>query len=238
MLNAILVSGPPFDAPLWTHVVSRLNDHGIRANAWPMFRGESGTFSEECRTLAEFIENLDGRTILVSHGLANPLAMAVSNTVDLAGLVLSNGPLSGPDRFTKAVRLLLRAPGAVSLPFLTSSLGLRRMVVNPYVMDRDTTVAVCAPILTEPGRRARMQEFLQTVEWNPPKQSLPTLLCQGDSDLLSCQKQTSFIESNGALLTVDPVPGGRPLHPLERPWELADRLFAWSQKIPTATSMS
>jgi len=238
MFNVILVSGPPFDAPLWTHVVSRLNDHGVQAKTWPLFRGDSGNFSEECRKLAECIESLSGHTILVSHGLANPLAMTVSHRVDLAGLVLSNGPLTGPDRFTRAVSLLLRAPGAIGLPFLTSSLGLRRMVVNPYVMDRDTTVAVCGPVLTEPGRRARMQKFLQTVEWNPPKKALPTLLCQGDSDILSCYKKTAFIESIGEYLTVDPVPGGRPLHPLERPWELADRLFAWSEKLPTATSMS
>ncbi len=238
MLAVILVSGPPFDTPLWEHVEDRLKHHNMTAASWPMFEGASGDFSNETQRLVQFVESFNDPVVLVGHGLANPLVMAAANATKLAGLVLSNGPLSGPDRLTRAVQLLDRTPHALALPFLRSSFGLRRMVVNPYVMDHDTTVAVCGPILAEPARRAQMRNFLQTVTWSPLPSGLSVLLCQGDSDFLSCQNNLDLLNKEHTDLTIDSVPGGRPLHPLERPWELADRLALWSQNSLTATQMS
>ena len=238
MLTVILVSGPPFDTALWTQVAKRFEHHGAQARCWPMFHGSSGEFDAEVGRLATFLSNLDGPTVLVGHGLANPLVTAAAHSAPLAGLVVSNGPLTGPDRLTRATKLIARAPDALALPFLRSSLGLRRMVVNPYVMDHDTTVAVCGPILANSDRRSQMRQFVNSLRWMPPPEGVNTLVCQGDSDPLSCCINNPFSEKFPTMTTINSVPGGRPLHPIERPWEIADRVTEWGQQFVTATQMS
>ena len=143
--------------------------------------------------------------------------------------------------------MLSRAPGPLSsalfsehigLNFLASSAGLRRAVVNPYVMDHDTTVAVCGPILSNPERRNKMKNFFKTskttgLDLHSP--TVKTLLCWGDSDPITSGSYSLFIKNKPDNLDISPVPGGRFLHPIERPWELADRVSAWTEKMATTT---
>jgi hypothetical protein len=247
MFTILLVPGPPFDTPMWGEVQRRLETHNLKARCWTMLNSATGSFEDETALLAAEIERSDESLILLAHGTALPLVIAAARIHPPAAIVLTNGTISDADIFGRGLRMLSRAPGplasalfsgTIALPFLASSLGLRRAVVNPYVMDHDTTVAVCGPILSNSERRTKMLNFFKTSKksdcslGNPPAK---TLLCWGDSDPITSRSYSSFMESKSEQVDVSPVPGGRFLHPIERPWELADRVSAWAQKMVTTT---
>lgn len=238
MTTIIFVSGPPFHTPLWTDVEKRLQKHGLSTQVWSMLDGDTGGFQAELSALAARVDEVDGSAILVGHGLANPLVIAATHASNVSGVVLSNGPMTRPDRWTNVVKWVGKTPRHLTMAWLRSSAGLRRLVVNPYVMDRDTTVAVCGPIIDDQRRRRCMQQYLASIEWHAPKHGTKVLLCQGDSDPLTCSNHDDFIGSFDGEVAQDPVPGGRMLHPLERPWEIADRVANWATTHVTATQMS
>jgi len=92
--------------------------------------------------------------------------------------------------------------------------------------------------LSNPERRNKMKNFFKTSKTtdlslhSPPAK---TLLCWGDSDPITSGSYKLFLKTKTDNVDVSPVPGGRFLHPIERPWELADRVSAWTQKIATTT---
>lgn len=247
MFTILLVAGPPFDTPMWIEVQRRLEAHGLKTRCWSVLDSATGNFDDEAALLANEIDRSDESIILLAHGTALPLVIAAARQNPPAGIVLTNGTMSESDIFARGLRMLSRAPAPLStvlfsekiaLPLLASSVGLRRTVVNPYVMDHDTTVAVCGPILSHPERRIKMQTFFKTSEkrdWNLSDIPAKTLLCWGDSDPLTRRYYDVFMKSKPSDVDVSPVPGGRFLHPIERPWELADRVSTWTQKMVTTT---
>jgi hypothetical protein len=232
---------------MWGEVQRRLETHGLNTRCWSVLNSATGNLEDEAALLAAEIEGADESLILLAHGTALPLVIAAARKSPPAGIVLTNGALGDTDLLGRGLRLLSRAPGPltsalfsakIALPFLASSVGLRRAVVNPYVMDHDTTVAVCGPILSHPERRMKMRNFFKTSEtsdWNPSNPPVKTLVCWGDSDPLTSRSYSTLIKSKPDDVDVSVVPGGRFLHPIERPWELADRVSVWTKKMVTTT---
>ena len=238
MTTIICVSGPPFHSTMWAHVEKRLNTNGVNTESWSLFGTDTGTFDAELAALVAHVARVEGPVVLVGHGLANPLVIAATIAGNVSGIVLTNGPLSQPGRWTRVVHWVSKTPRPLTMAWLRSSVGLRRLVVNPYVMDRDTTVAVCGPVIEDRHRRRCMARYLASIKWTAPKNGTKVLLCQGDTDPLTCSNHDNFINSFDGWVSADPIPGGRMLHPVERPWELADRVASWTAKSATTTQMS
>ena len=169
----------------------------------------------------------EGVKVLVAHGLAIPLAIQAVGP-DLELLVISNGPTTKLDPVTKALsrlpgpflkKLLLR-PRALNA-WLSSSVGLRRAVVNPYVMDKETVEKLTAPLLGDDQRRSQTADWLRELSTYLPiklPRDLDVVALWGDGDRLYPMAELDEIEG----IAVQLIPGGRFLHPQERPWEMAD----------------
>lgn len=177
--------------------------------------------------------------VLVAHGLALPVAIRAAAACPGARLVLANGPVRHLDPVTAALARAAQVPGlldrwllhpTLALAWLASSAGLRRAVRNPYVMDRDTVVAICGPTLSSPRQRRAVRLYLQSLPAalrSTPVHRGPTLLIWGDEDALyppPCVDEARLLLP---ALEHHRVAGGRWLHPVERPWELADQVDAW-----------
>ena len=247
MLSFLLVTGPPFDVPLWTTVASRIEQKKHSVSTVSMLSCGDGSLDSEANQLAEKIFETTLPVVVIAHGTAIPAALNACQKVRPSAIVLSNGPLQSIDPLTKALIGWSKLPGLLTdtlistdaiLKVLASSIGLRRLVVNPYVMDHDTTVSVCRPIFASKTRRTRQREYfrsLSTHPWQAPPTDTPTMVLWGDSDILTRGQCVTFsnMETNG--IDFQSIPGGRYLHPIERPWELADRCIEWAQKITIAT---
>jgi len=247
MLSVWFIAGPPFDTCLWADTARRLNDLGLHTHFHPLLRSGTGDIASEVQRLTSEIEASDHEVILVGQGTALPLVLDAALTGMLRGVVLANGVLDRPGPLSKSLFTLARLPNPIgkllfhpslSLRFLASSVGLRRTVINPYVMEHDTVVAICGPILTDPSIRTRAQNYLRSIAKTSkprPKIDLPTLICWGDEDYLNVDNYKIFLDENKAITTLQTVSGGRFLHPVERPWEIADMIFDWSECGPTTT---
>ncbi|MBO86071.1 MAG: hypothetical protein CL927_11995 [Deltaproteobacteria bacterium] len=179
---------------------------------------------------------------VVAHGQAVPIALHLAQKVPVHALVLSNGPIQALDPFATAVSRIARFAGpalrtwsrpALANTSLASSACLRRLVVNPYVMDRETVTQMTASWTADRLRRRAMvrwmRELPDLIAAAPPP-SVPTLLVWGDEDVL----YPSFLADQATGLGSDiiqvRVPGGRHLHIVERPWELADQVHDYLRR--------
>jgi pimeloyl-ACP methyl ester carboxylesterase len=192
------------------------------------------------KDLGRAVDAIEGPVVLVAHGTAIPVAWQLASSMSLAGLVLTNGPITSLDPFLKTFCRLARSPRLLASTllqpgvlqrWLASSAGLRRTVVNPYVMDQDMVVAVSAPYLQSPASRLAVAHFLKDLPQavaDPSPLEVPTLLLWGDEDRLY---PPSTIDSARHLLSQishERISGGQHHHPAERPWEIADRLAKWT----------
>lgn len=235
--SLLLLAGPPFGPELYTHVIERLG-YGASSSVIDAETPCHG-WSERAAVIAAQISS--GPTAVVAHGLAVPAAVAAALIEPPAALVLSNGPLRRLDPFTRALAgLCATRPGAAVvrrsllrpepwLGWLASSAGLRRAVVNPYVMDRDTVAALCGPLVATPQGRSAVASYLGSLWQLPDPRALqcPVLLLWGDADPLYPSEEAAFLEAAVSGADHRSVPGGQHVHPEERPWELADRLAGW-----------
>ncbi len=242
MATILLVAGPPFGPPLWDQVARRLRHHGHRVHTHALVGPEAGPgLDGRVAGLSAAAAALDA-PVLVAHGLAVPVALRLGPAAGLAGLVLSNGPVDAVDPVVRGLARLCRSPGLAARSWLHpvlfqrwlwSSAGLRRAVVNPYVMGRDTVVAVTGAALVSAAARADMARFMvDLVEYGPWPGTAPAaagrrLLVWGDDDRL----YPAAVADRARVKLEDAdfvrVPGGRHLHPVERPWELADAVHGW-----------
>ena len=256
MVRLMLVAGPPASAAMWEDVSRRLeSEHGCSTETVELFSPTppAPTVAGLARDLAERVR-ASSPCVLVAHGTAVPVAWRAASEAQAAGLVLSNGPVRALDPILKALSQAARSPRllaetvlrpAVLQRWLASSAGLRRTVVNPYVMDRDTVVRLSDPILATTEQRRAVAEFLRDLVRQadvPPPYEGPTLLCWGDADpLYPAEAAEDALVSlpNGEHVS---VPGGQHFHPVERPWYIADEVAAWLRRAslsgserPTAT---
>ncbi|MCK6503329.1 hypothetical protein L6R53_08020 [Myxococcota bacterium] len=231
----LLLAGPPTSARMWDEVARRLGRHGpveVRdlldpVPSDPSVEGLAADLVAHLRAAAQPVT-------LVAHGLALPVALRAAVAVAGTRLVLCNGPVLHLDPVTALgaragavpglLDTLLLRPG-LALPWLASSAGLRRAVRNPYVMDRDTVVAICGPTLATARHRRALRAYLQSLPAalrSTPVHDGPALLVWGDEDRLyppACVDEARRVLPR---LRHHRVAGGRWLHPVERPWELAD----------------
>jgi pimeloyl-ACP methyl ester carboxylesterase len=234
-----LLAGPPFGGePMWDAVIRRWGSSRVRVV-------DVLALGPEIETASQALANeMRGRSVvLIAHGTALPVAWRAAREGIAAGLVLTNGPLTQLDAVARgAAAIASKAPWAlhprVAIPALASSLALRRLVVNPYVMDRDTVVALLGGSLDSPERRAALQAFLRSLAGSFDRQAAfdgPTLCVWGDADVLHPAAIADEARRWFPRLRHVAVPGGRLFHPVERPWSLADAVEDWLAGGLTAT---
>lgn len=243
MLPVWLVAAPPMAPAMWEPVALRLEPH-FRPRVIDLFDDESGDCSVEA--LAQRLGARIGaepQGVLVAHGLAVPVAMAVAAANPGLPLVLANGPIGSLHPLLSSCCALARRLGPLSgallnprlsTPALASSLGLRRAVRNPYVMNRDTVVAICMPTLSSPLRRSAARQLLaslpEALRSTSPIEG-PALLVWGDEDRLHPPAMVDAARLRIAKLSHHRVGGGRFLHPVEQPWDLADSIVEWWGRV-------
>ena len=240
----LLMAGPPLSGAMWAQVQKRLQLHGLDVRIIALLEPpDITTAAQAAQRVAAIIADTPS-PLLVAHGLAVPVALHAAQHSPPAGLVLSNGPIAGVDRVSA---LLGQLPASVLqsllqprlwLRYLASSAGLRRAVVNPYVMDRDTVVAVCGPPVRTAAHRSALAAVWRDLAHSaepPPAFPGPTLLVWGDQDRLYPMHISNDAAAMFPCLQRETVPGGQHLHPLERPWAIADAIWNWSRQELTAT---
>lgn len=246
-LEPWFVAGPPFGPSLFAGVRERL---GVGVLVDLLDLGPSGGgWRERGAVLAAQAE---GRFV-VAHGLAVPAALHAAAVGGPAAVLVSNGPVTRLDPVSSALARLLALPGlteamlrpSVWLAWLRSSAGLRRAVVNPYVMDRDTVAALCRSRVSTAAARSATAAYLRSLRAGLPEAAavrVPTWLVWGDEDGLYPNSEADFLDSTlgGGRRLV--VAGGRWAHPVERPWAMADRVETAARMavvfVPPATPMS
>ena len=228
----VLVTGPPFSGTLWTQVCRRLESHQLPTIVVDLLEpAGDGTLAGAAARILDALRAQEA-PILVAHGTAIPAALLAAQQSPPAGLVLTNGALSGLD---PALRILSRLPAAALHPrlwlrYLASSAALRRIVVNPYVMDHDTVVAVCEPGIRSSDHRRAQINLLRAVAKSAgtiPAHPGPTLIIWGDEDHLYPLNIVDSSRTDFPQVRMSTVPGGRHLHPIERPWFIADEIRNW-----------
>jgi pimeloyl-ACP methyl ester carboxylesterase len=232
----LFLAGPPASSRLFDAVQERMAPQRSIAVDFLPGEGETGlqAMAEHLRALCEEEEV----RILVAHGLAVPLAVQAVGP-GLALLVISNGPTSKLDPVSK---VLSRMPGSLLKKivlhpkafnaWLSSSLGLRRAVANPYVMDKETVARLTAPLLENAESRKQTAKWLRELPEFLPVQfphDLDVVALWGDSDWLYPMEEVSEIEG----VAVQAIAGGRFFHPQERPWEMADACMEFIAKSTT-----
>ncbi len=227
----LLVAGPPTSARLFRGVQARLSPR--RTGAIELVAGPAVTRVEELVDRLAAACMAHGAEVLVAHGLAVPLALHLPRAA-VARVVLSNGPVDALHPVLRGLaalppalwtRLLLR-PG-LSGRWLASSAALRRAVVNPYVMGRDTVDALLEALVDDPIHRANTAVWItQVARLLPPSAARTEGLdaVWGDRDPLHPVARIEALFQRQAGHRLVHIPGGRWLHAEERPWALADAI--------------
>lgn len=247
MTRVWLLAGPPFGPGLFRAALPRLSasrpDVCVEALAVVEAAGGGG-WRASAAALAARVGTGD---VVVAHGLAVPVAIAIDGLarergVSLAAVALLNGPLERLDPVSAWVVQLAHLPGAAHtlfqaapwLAWLRSSAGLRRAVNNPYAMDRDTVAALCGPLVADSARRVALVAWLRSLRTPWPSASTvtaPLTLLWGDNDDLHPLGEGDAIGAKRASGLMRVAPGGRFAWPEELPWALAD---AVASLVPAA----
>jgi hypothetical protein len=236
----VLVSAFPFSGALFDEVARRLSARA-RVVIPELHAGpDSGALSELVDRLVAVVNACGQVDVVAAHGLAVPVLLAAAERLPTSQFAIANGPVSRLDVFSATLSALGRAPGGRTslastllrpgafVRWLASSAGLRRAVVNPYVMDTDTVERLVRPLLETSESRKKIAHFLAslrpTVDRFEPGDRQITAIW-GDADVLFPCSEAEYVANgryHGMHVT---VPGGRFLFPEERPWELADALL-------------
>lgn len=161
----LFLAGPPVSSLLFRGVQERMAPQ--RTLAVDFVPGKCGEdLKEMAAALGRLCETEDVQ-MLVAHGLAVPLALAAGGG-GVHTIVISNGPTSKLDPVSA---FLSRCPAVVleklvfnpsfSNTWLASSVGLRRTVANPYVMDRETVEGLTQDVLKDSNSRAQAAVWLR-----------------------------------------------------------------------------
>jgi pimeloyl-ACP methyl ester carboxylesterase len=244
--RAALVAGPPFDGALWAHAAKRLGQHGWAARVLEL-GPEGGAPSGWAAGLRSALAPDE---LLVAHGAALRFALRAAAAAEaegapLPGLVLCNGAAGAVDPVSRALGAACARPGlgrllcrpALLQRYLWSSLGLRRAVVNPYVMERDRVVAVTSRWLGAGASTSALAAALVeggVIEAVPALPRTPVLLLWGDEDPLFPPAVAEAARAALGQALHHRIAGGQHLHIEERPWAAADLIHAWAGVEPAA----
>jgi len=247
MHQTLLLSDPLLGSSMWDAVQRRLSLLGTTTETLTLVEPGDRSIEDAQERLDAALTSSSAPTILIAHGAAVPLAIRAAAAHPPAGLVLTSGPLLTLDPIRALLAripepLLARAllqPG-LWLRGLASSAGLRRAVVNPYVMDRDTVVAICGPTVRSQAHRVALARFLRSLPGALPPlpYSGPTLLLSPGEDPLCPVDIEDRARRILPAMEHRVLLGARHLHPVEQPWSFADQVHAWVQKRLTTTSVS
>lgn len=233
--RAVFVSAPPFGPAIWAAVRTRLGG-GVDWSPGPVGVGTWAAAAEEL--VGRFG---DGRTVLVGHGLAVPAVLGAAARGPFGGVVVVNGPVTRVDPVTRAFARFGALPGApgllrpaLVLALLRSSLGLRRAVRNPYVMDREQVAALCtSSFATGQDRRVAVSWAASVVAGLPELGGIhaPVLALWGREDALYPCEEAAFVEGVCPRGESVQVGGARLGGPVELPWAFADLLDDWARRL-------
>jgi len=220
-----LISSPPFGDDFWRGVQNRLAYHGHDVQIHSPIE-HAASIREACIFLKNHVQPQD---VLVAHGLGVPLALQYASENPINHAILSNGPIENLDpisaSFAKLPSLLQKIylHPTICFRYFQSSLGMRRAVVNPYVMDKEMVASACAP-LTKGQTRSHMIQYLKEISsFSPPASIQSSILAiWGDHDLLYPISISMEIQNRYPQTTRLDIEGGKLLHPIERPWAMAD----------------
>ena len=236
MAQLWFLAGPPLGPQIYQGVIQRLG----KGEALSVLSLGS-SYKEAGASLAQRIQKAASPVVLVAHGLALPVALEAARLAAPALLVLSNGPVTRLDPLSQSLGGLATWPGGAALlaqslfrpslwlRYLASSAGLRRLVANPYVMDRDTVATLARPALIDYRARLALANYLGSLSVGLPEPgaiACPVRLIWGEEDSIYPASEADYLYSALSDCNWERIPGGQHLHPWERPWELADRLSA------------
>jgi pimeloyl-ACP methyl ester carboxylesterase len=230
MATFLFLAGPPADGQMWVDTAKRVQTLGHETEILNLFSSDIGAR----------IRQAPSPTVLVAHGTSIPTAMMLAHQYPVSRLVLSNGPIGHLPLSVKTALSVYRLPTPIGalllrpellLRLLGSPFGLKRTVVNPYVWDHDTIVEVCGPVLRNRDIRASVHAFLKKLPQNvttAPIPQLPTRLIWGDSDKVYSSLNAEHYTNQHNNISMEVIPGAHHFHPMERPWEIAERAVQWA----------
>jgi pimeloyl-ACP methyl ester carboxylesterase len=227
------LTAPPLGPELFRTTISRLQEGKADSILDPAFPKHG--LKERAAAIAT---RLEPDTLLVAHGLAVPAAILAATLVPPARLVLSNGPITRLDSISAGLARTARLPGGKALlsqlfrpslwlPYLASSAGLRRAVINPYVMDRDTVATLAGPEIATAAHRKAIASYLASLYSglpDPRQVRCPISIIWGDADPLYPASEADYLDSVLGGKGYIAIAGGQHFHPEERPWELAEAI--------------
>lgn len=231
------LGGPPVSSLLLRHLARPLAEGGYALALPELFDPppRRGRVIDLVERLAPLLPGGDGT--LIAHGNAWPVALGLAERGLVSRLVLLDGPIAGLDPFSRAFAGLARVSRpiaarllrpALALPVLASSAALRRLVVNPYLMDRDIVAMLGAPWSATAAHRAAVADYLADIYAFRADVDLPNtdvLWVWAGNDILQ-PKPTNPEESVRARSsTAVALPGARHLAPEEVPWLVADAIL-------------
>ncbi len=245
IVSILLLGGLPFSGTFWNKVQERLSDHNIESHTWTLCE-QAGSLAEQVKILRSFIAKHQVTTI-VAHGLSLPLGFSVQQQEPHLRLILTNGLISTKVGIIQWIlpqlmnipctlkRQLLRP--SISIPALASSAAFRRLVINPYVMDKATISELSTALLSNTTYRDNVCAYLSSLEqWNTPSSLAgETHIVWGDHDPLFPVEQLTFLPSQ-EISSQHIIEGGAHFHPIERPWSIADILAKMTQDSRTSMS--
>ena len=220
-----LLSSPPFGEHFWTLVYNRLVEHGQKVCIHTPIESHA-TLDQAREHLSRTITPYD---VVVAHGLTVPLLLHFAHKHPIKRAFVSNGPLTSLDPLCKTFSTVpsflqqLYLHPSLSFRFFASSVGMRRIVVNPYVMSKEVVHRMCAPLGTSSFRK-NCTTYLDEINAFTPPDSLKTDLVAiwGDHDLLYPTTIATDLQNRYPNTKRFDIEGGKLLHPIERPWAMAD----------------
>lgn len=236
----LMVAGPPIGAIVFDQVQRRLAPRRTVAVELVQTPPAEASLEGLARRLAQVVEETKASAVL-AHGLAVPVAMRLQGV----RVYISNGPIQKPEVRLRSLATagqstlaqLVLQPG-LATRWMASSAGLRRAVVNPYVMDRDTVVRISEAVLASAETRQTASAWIKAAGgdvgsgWAVDISEVFGIW--GDSDPLYPVAQLRKVLKGPSANAPSIIPGGRNMHLIERPWELADRVAECEERL-TAT---
>jgi len=224
-MTIYLIASPPFGEYFWNGVKNRLLFHGYNVQIVSLWETNS-PLTQVKQTLCSMLTKDD---CVATHGLLLPFLLWAIGDQPVHRIIVSNGPFDQLDPFSS---LAQKVPSKmlswylhplISLPFFRSSFGMRRLVINPYVMDAEMVKQSCAPLKKHTARKS-LSTYIQKIPTLPLPKNIqsPGLVLWGDQDILYPITIATKICSRYPSFTRKDIRGGAFLHPLERPWAMAD----------------
>ena len=198
----VALAGPPVSALLFRHWYRPfVEDGGARLILPELYseKNQSHSLGQVAERLSTLIEP---DTILIAQGWAVPLAKKIAQCKSLGGLCLIDGSNNGLGSTLGVIASMVRRmPGlmthvgfhlSVFVTLAASSLGLRRAVINPYIMNRDIVAMLSAPTMATTARRRALVEYLASLDETPADWTL-----DGTPELQINDERTIGIQKRG-----------------------------------------